>query len=165
MNKLKFISLLILVPLLSPGQRPVKSVYGELGGPGIFLSANYDTRLANSNKGLGVRAGVGTIFDQYSLGFTLPVGLNYLLGKEKNFLELGVGASYIHFIAKNQDGWFNFKKENFVATYGWIGYRYQPPKNGFTFRAGLCPFFNDINFPNIAGSFMYAGLSFGYSFQ
>ena len=90
MNKLKFISLLILVPLLSPGQRPVKSVYGELGGPGIFLSANYDTRLANSNKGLGVRAGVGTIFDQYSLSFTLPVGLNYLLGKEKNFLELGL---------------------------------------------------------------------------
>jgi hypothetical protein len=41
-----------------PSQR-AQSVYGEIGGNGILLSANYDVRFANSQKGLGLRIGIG----------------------------------------------------------------------------------------------------------
>jgi len=33
----------------------------ELGGQGLLLTANYDTRFGNSRNGLGGRAGIGYI--------------------------------------------------------------------------------------------------------
>lgn len=165
MKPLYLITILAIIPLLSKAQKATKTVYAELGGPG-FLSANYDARLLRSNKGLGFRVGVGTVFDSYTAGITIPVGINYLVGKEKNFLELGLGASYVHLPSVNQDQPFNFPKESFIAPYGWIGYRYQPIQKGFTFRAGVCPFFRDLNIPKVVLSEnIFAGLSFGYSFQ
>jgi hypothetical protein len=165
MKKRFFVSLLATIPIISFAQHRGKGVYAELGGQSIVLSVNYDTRLLQSNKGFGMRAGVGTVFDPYSFGFTVPVGLNYLLGKDRNFLELGVGATYVHFQDKNQDSWFNFRKENFVATNTWVGYRYQPPQKGVTFRAGICPFFTDLNLPPVASSSIWAGVSFGCSLR
>ncbi len=165
MKQSYFIGVLIIVPIFSIAQHAAKNVYLELGGPGGFISANYDTRVSKSDKGLGIRAGVGSIFDFYTIGYTLPVGLNYLVGKRKNFLELGLGVTYVHLPSVNQDQPFNFKKESFFAEYGWVGYKYQPLQKGFTFRAGLCQFFNDLNIPAILGvPSLYAGLSFGYSF-
>jgi hypothetical protein len=166
MRQAYFIVAFILTSLFSTAQVPAKNVYAELSGPGGFLSFNYDTRLTKSSNGLGVRAGVGFLFDFYNAGYTVPAGLNYLVGKENNFLELGAGISFFHFKEKNQDSWFNFDKENFLTQFISVGYRYQPLHKNFTFRAGLCQFFNDHNLPTILGlPALYPSLSFGYSIR
>ena len=153
------------MPIFSVAQQPTKNVYLELGGPG-FISANYDARLSKSNNGLGVRAGVGVISDLQASGFTLPVGLNYLVGKRKNFLEIGTGVSFVYLPIINQDQPFNFPGEKFLVAYGWLGYKFQPPDKGFTFRAGLCQYFRDLNLPTILGvPSLYPALSFGYLFH
>lgn len=165
MKHLYFISIFILLSFLTEAQSHVKNVYAELGAPG-FLSANYDMRLSDSNKGLGFRVGVGTIFDVYTFGVTVPVGINYLIGMEKHFLELGAGVSYVYLPRVNQDQPFNFRKESFLASYVFAGYRYQPSQKKFTFRAGLCKLFNDINIPAVLGiSNLLPSVSFGYSLR
>jgi hypothetical protein len=160
-----YFSLLLLLPILIKAQAPAKNVYVELSGPGGFISANYDARLQKSDKGIGLRAGVGTLFDAYSIGYTVPVGVNYLVGKDKKFFEVGAGVSYYHFQVQNQDSWFNFKSGNFLAPYLAVGYRYQARPKGVSFRAGLCQFLYDFNLPAILGvPSLYPTVSLGYSF-
>lgn len=164
MQPRNIISLLLLLPMLSAAQKPKKIIYAELGPPGGLLSVNYDVRFKPSSSGLGFRAGAGMLFDFYNLGYALPVALNYVAGREKNFFEAGTGASLFHFKETNQDSWFNFKKETFVAPFVWLGYRYQPTEKRFTFRAGVCQFLNDFNLPTVFGiPSLYPSLSFGYA--
>jgi len=142
--------------------KAAKAMYAELGSPG-FLSFNYDARVTKSYKGLGVRAGVGLLFDQEGFGFTLPVAANYLIGDRTHFLGLAAGASFYSFKERNQDSWFNFRETDFVAPFGWVGYRYQPPDMRFVFRGGYGHVF-------VAGmpGFLRApvpSLSFGYSIR
>lgn len=140
-----------------------KSIYVELGGPGL-ASANFDMRFANKEDGLGFRVGIGgfSIGSSYSGGgtriLTLPLGLTYLLGKDqKNYFELGAGVTPV-LSSYNND--YN-NKDEFRNTFGhlYFGYRLQPAKGGFLFRAGITPVFGN-------GYFIpyYAGISFGYKF-
>ena len=140
-----------------------RSLYAEIGGPSGFLSFNYDWRWQKTQNGIGSRIGIGTFFDPYSIGFSLPVAVNYLFGSHVHFFELAGGASFFHFKEKNQDGWFDFSKENFVAPFVWAGYRYQAAASRFVFRAGLTEFFNRpmpeyLRLP-------FPSLSFGYSLR
>jgi hypothetical protein len=146
-----------------PDTERAKAVYAELGGPGGFLSLNYDTRFRKATSGLGIRFGAGLIFDPYGAGFTLPLAFNYLAGRGPHFLELAGGASFFHFQQRNQDGWFGFEKENFLAPFAWAGYRYQPLHKKFVFRAG----FNKFIGPDMPGYLQVPvpGLSFGYSIR
>lgn len=165
MKLLHFAAILIIIPVSCIAQQSAKNVYVELGGPG-FISANYDTQLSKLNNGFGVRIGVGVISDLQAYGLTLPVGLTYLIGKRNNFMEIGAGASYVHLPNINQDQPFNFPNESMVVGYGWLGYKYQPANDGFTFRAGLCQYLRDLNLPVILGvPSLYPALSFGYSFH
>lgn len=41
-------------------QTAAKSIYGEVGGPGIF-SINFDTRFSKQENGFGMRVGIGGI--------------------------------------------------------------------------------------------------------
>lgn len=160
----QLILIILISPVVSLAQRSAKNVYVELGG--ITIAAIYDTRISNSNKGLGARAGLGLVIDRHSARYVLPVGLNYLAGSRKNFLELGAGVMYVYFREASRDSWFNFTKENFLLPYGWIGYKYQPLQKGFTFRAGLCQYWQDLNLEPILGiTNLYPSLSLGYSFQ
>lgn len=157
---------LVLLSLLSVAQVPARSVYAELSGPGGFLSLNYDARLAKSDKGLGVRGGIGLVYDLYTFGFAIPVGLNYLAGEENHFFEGGAGVSFFHKKEKNQDSWIRFNKESFLTPYLTAGYRYQPVAKKFMFRAGLCLFLNNQGFPTLGGvPPLYPGFSFGYSIR
>lgn len=158
-------ALLVIISILAIGQPTEKNFDLELGGPGLGISAIYDTRLTKSNKGFGFRGGIGAIFDQRTIGFALPFNMNYLLGKRKNFLELGAGMSFLHVELNNQDSWFNFEKENSLTPYGWIGYRYKPIEKGFTFRAGLCLLSGSYTHGIVGASSLYPGLSLGYSFK
>ena len=165
MKLLHFAAILIVIPVSCISQQSAKNVFVELGGPG-FISANYDVRLSKINDGFGVRVGVGIISDLQASGITLPVGLNYLIGKRNNFIEIGAGASYVRLPNVNQDQPFNFPAESMVVGYGWLGYKYQATDNGFTFRAGLCQYLRKLNLPVILGvTSLYPSLSFGYSFH
>jgi hypothetical protein len=130
-----------------------QSIFFELGGPGL-ASFNFDTRFSPENDGLGGRIGFGgASVDGAGISF-IPVGLNYLLGKDnRNYFEIGLGGTIV--LGGDGDG------DNFSETFGYLnfGYRLQPADGGFQFRAFMSPVFG-------SGFFIpyWGGLSFGYSF-
>ncbi len=145
-----------ILPITQAQQKAAKSVYFELGGPGI-ASFNFDTRFGKKENGLGARVGFGGISLDGLTALFIPVGLNYLFGKETtNYFELGGGITPL--IASvgftNGEGIFS-------SSFGYLifGYRYQPRVAGFTFRVAVNPIFNKQGFFPI-----YGGVSFGYKF-
>ena len=148
------ICFIFTLAISAKSQTSAKTVYFELGGPGL-ASVNYDMRFQNKNDGLGFRVGLGGFsIDDASVLF-VPVGLNYLLGKDgKNYFEVGGGITAVS--AKN-----HVDSETFGTTFGHLnfGYRLQPSNGGFLFRAGIVPIFNKDGFIPY-----YAGISFGYKF-
>jgi len=145
----------LIISVASQGQA-AKSMFFELGGPGI-ASLNFDTRFSNREDGIGGRVGIGGFsIDNEGVVF-IPIGLNYILGKDqKNYFEIGAGITPL--IAS---GDFSNDGGNFTTTFGHLlfGYRMQPASGGFTFRAFICPVFGN-------GFFVpyYGGVSFGYKF-
>ena len=156
MKKLSLIFTLAMAAFQFVSAQSAQSVYFELGGPGI-ASFNYDIRFSGREGGLGGRIGVGyskLVSGGSSVGY-LPLGINYLFGKEKgHYFELGGGVTPV----------FNSSPEgNSVITETFahlvLGYRFQPIGSGFTFRAFVCPVYgNGVFIP------YYAGISFGYKF-
>ena len=69
-------------------------IYFELGGPGIIYSFNYDGRFGGYENGIGFRVGVGGAYWNGDGYVALPVQLNYLLGTNGKYLEIGAGATY-----------------------------------------------------------------------
>lgn len=139
-----------------------QNVFVELGGPGLLFSANYDTRFSNKADGLGGRIGLGFISSSGSSLFTLPLQLNYLLGKNNKYFEIGLGATYASY---NGSDLFSFDSNNNVSeshVFGnmTFGYRYQPIEGGFNFRAAITPLFDSSSFIPY-----YFGISFGYTFK
>lgn len=141
----------------STAQSYGNNVYVELGGPGV-ASINYDMRFQKKEDGLGFRAGIGGFSIDGSSYFFVPLGLNYLISKdEKNYFELGAGLTLVSTNGSSD----NPKNLNFNSNFGhmYFGYRRQPKKGGFLFRAGIVPIFSkDFFFP------FYAGVSCGYKF-
>ncbi len=152
------ISLLLLSTTFLKAQTAAKSVYVELAGPGI-ASINYDTRFSKTEGGLGGRIGAGYFASSGASLLTVPVGLNYLIGKDrKNYFEAGAGFTYLH--AHGDD--ISIGDANSTSgSFGHLsfGYRLQPANGGFTFRAAIVPIFGK-------GFFIpyYFGISFGYKF-
>lgn len=153
------IGLLITVSTIK-AQTAAKVVFFELGGPGL-ASVNYDMRFTKSESGIGGRVGIGG----FSLGsksfrttaIFIPVGLNYIMGKDgRHYFEFGGGITPV-FVNDNNV----VNSDKFKSTFGHIniGYRLQPKEGGFFFRAGITPIFNkDFFWP------YYGGVSFGYKF-
>jgi len=137
--------------------RAPQAFYAELWGKGLLFTANYDRRFSKRLDGLGFSIGAGYIkIDDVSL-FSLPVGLNYLLGKNGKYFELGAGASY--FSARITDIGDATDHGSTVVGTMTIGYRSQPVHSGFMFRAGVNPiFFKNTFIP------YWPYVSFGYSF-
>lgn len=131
------------------------NIFVELGGPGLF-TFNYDTRFSPGEDGLGARAGIGYFSTGGTSFLSIPVGLNYLLGKDEKFFEMGINASYF---SAHVD--FGSDSGSGSTVFGSLlfGYRKQPVDGGFSFRAGVSPYFNaDVFVPFIPY------ISFGYSF-
>lgn len=146
----------IAMPAMVNAQGAAKSVYFELGGPGL-ASFNFDTRFGPREDGLGGRIGIGGFSIEGTGAVFIPVGLNYLLGKDKkNYFEIGAGVTPVIV-----SGDFTDDDGNFTSTFGHLnfGYRLQPQNGGFTFRAFMCPIFGGFGFVPY-----YGGLSFGYKF-
>lgn len=147
----------LLVIGLTAGAQAAKSIFFELGGPGL-ASFNFDTRFSNKEDGFGGRIGVGgfTIrVDGESDGVVfIPIGVNFLTGKDqKNYFEVGAGVTPV-IVSGDGDG-------DFTSTFGHLnfGYRLQPRNGGFTFRAFITPVFGSFGFIPY-----YGGVSFGYKF-
>jgi len=170
--KTKHTALLILVLLffniLAKGQESAstssgsekrgQNIFVELGGQGLLFTANYDTRFSNRRDGLGGRVGIGYIAEGGDNATTIPISMNYLLGKGKHFFEMGLGATLLATGGSDNSLLFDENNSNIIGTMS-FSYRLQPVDRGFSFRAGLTPIFNkDFFIP------YYAGLSLGYSF-
>lgn len=134
-------------------QRPTRNLFVELGGAGMIMTFNYDQRFTKSDVGIGGRIGIGGFaLPENDHLVAIPVGINYLMGKNGKYFEIGAGATYFGGNAILDDT--NEVMGNLV-----FGYRRQPEDGGFMFRAGLTPFFNHETFIPYVGH-----LSFGYTF-
>lgn len=137
-----------------PG-KAASCVYGELGGNSPLFSANYDFRF-RGQKGLGMRVGAG-LFGGSGGGLVMvPIGLNNLSGKAPNYLEIGLGATYLSLT--DDDEFFEGSTMLLVPS---IGYRYQPLGKGFTARVFASPL---ISLNEGGGWFMWGGVSAGFKF-
>ena len=152
-----------------------KVIYSEFGGPGVLLSINYDSRIKKGEYlGLGYRVGAGFCIATFESGnidawgypdyytrsyYTIPIGINYVLGKKgsSHSFEMGAGTT----ILTRKVSLFYYD----VATPGhFIGhlsfmYRRVPVDGGFSFRAGFTPVIGT------SGDLLpMAAVGFGYSF-
>lgn len=125
-----------------------QQVYVELLGASTTVGVHYDSRFGK-NSHWGFRAGLAftstdneDFIDSGPLktrGVTLPVGINYLIGKNKHFAELGLGVSFGNYQCTFRKEEKLFKK-NITGSFLFLdmGYRYQPAK-GVSVRLGLNP--------------------------
>ena len=131
---------------------PIKhhSVYLELGGNSGVYSLNYDYSLpVSENTKLAVGGGLAllSIYSYHegpspvktNLYFFTPEA-NLLFGKNSHHLETGASLILFQIPALR------------------VGYRYQPAKGGFLFRAGFTPLLFRMEI------FPWGGISFGYTF-
>jgi hypothetical protein len=172
--------LMLLCTITGFAQPTTKAVYVEIGGAGLPFSFNYDTRFKKGvNTGIGGRIGLGGFALEDEKMLTVPVQLNWLFGKEKNFFELGFGATYLHYkgysyyedyvcgvtgcypTGKVYAGDFILPISNVNSVMGTLnfGYRRMPTGSGFTWRAAITPVFNENGFWPL-----YAGVGIGYKF-
>jgi hypothetical protein len=130
-------------------------IYLELGGSGIVYTLNFDTRFNKRENGLGFRIGAGGAGGNDGGYFAIPAQLNYLLGENGKYLELGGGITYI----KTEDDDFFFDETSTVAANLVVGFRSQPfAKKGLTWRIAFTPFIG-------GGGFLpWGGASIGFRF-
>lgn len=156
---------------------PKNVVFAELFGPGMSVSVNYDFRFENQIDGLGMRIGIGGYKINENDRFSVPIGLNYLIGRRNMFFEVGGNVVYSSsgFFIVNA---FEFDFEDDTSTGNILGVlnfglRRQAVDGGFNFRASLNPVFGiqktRDDFTNIETKEfffwpIYGGVSFGYSF-
>jgi hypothetical protein len=155
MKKIAIIALVLISSVTMANSQAAKSVFFELGGPGL-ASINFDTRFSSREDGFGGKVGIGGFSIDGEGAVFIPVAVNYLFGKDgKNYFEVGGGVTPVIVSSDEQDA------DNFTSTFGHLnfGYRLQPQKGGFTFRAFISPVFGSWGF------FPYwGGVSFGYKF-
>lgn len=131
------------------------SIYAEVLGNGIILSANYELQLSNK-PGFGIHAGIGLA----GVMPAIPLGMTYLvkIGKQKSFIETGIGITFAE-----KDLWDDNKTQlpsnpYQVAFIPSLGYRHHSPY-GLMWKLIYSPFFNKEN--NEPGFF---GASVGWRF-
>lgn len=140
---------------------PQHSIYGEVGGPCWGISANWDARLKKDSP-WGYQVGLGwagqweNMMDihTHTMYYGLTTGMNYLIGKRKSRLELGLGNQLclissklvVAYMDKESD--ISIKSENKTQVrdflYMNVGYRYTST-HGFQFRCGVTPMVNITN--------------------
>lgn len=154
--------LIFMLPLSGVGQNEIKreAIFLEGLGSGIFYSFNYDWRFKEQANGLGAKIGLGyTAIDGYSVA-TIPFAANYLIGKKRNFLEFGLGATVLLLSEANSTTAASDRRlsASGLLFNGIIGYR-RVAKSGFLLRAGFIPFFSSD-----AAELFAPQLSIGYAF-
>lgn len=149
----------------------LQSVMLELGGMSNGIGLNYEYRLPKHPE-WGLRAGLSWGYSNESVlsfysgserSYTVPLGVNYLLGKRRSKLEIGTGVNLGIYNTHAKLGDQSAKENNFAYyCFAGAGYRYQG-RNGFQFRTGLGPVFN-LGGKHTTETGMYVYLSFGWAF-
>lgn len=134
-------------------------LYGELIGSTFGLGVSYErTAVSDTSIQLNVRVGTGTIIFVNAVPL---VGMNILIGKKKNLLE--IGANGIRTYAFGILG----GESTYLLVNPVIGYRYQGA-SGLLFRATFTPmieaFDPDDWVSNDRPFLPLAGVSLGFSF-
>lgn len=136
----------------------MKAIYIELLGNGFAYSFNFDIRFTRSDRGIGGRFGIGYAdMPEVDSLLTIPVMINYLLGKNSKYFEIGGGIVYVngkHFLTRK----LGTPGDVIYGTFT-FAFRYQPINNGFFFKAGLTPVLGKEGFLPY-----WAGVSLGYAF-
>lgn len=132
-----------------------QTIYVESGNTGMLGSISYDRHLSKKPGGFGFKIGYATDFSRIS---GVPVGVYYLLGQRKNFLELGLGETYLAAKKEAEIAGLDYPEDYEMQTVLFfsmndlppgkteflhcftIGYRLQPPTWGFCFRTGFTGF-------------------------
>jgi hypothetical protein len=168
---LLFVFTLFLVHLFAQSEEPTferrgHGTFFELGGAGFSYTFNYESRFGESNRGLGARVGIGFSSLSDISCFTLPVHINYLLGKKdgKHYLEIGAGYTYIDLREMDDyrinDELIYFEGTSFASFS--LMYHRHPPLGGFLWKIGFTPLVGDFS---DGRSFVpHFGLAFGYAF-
>lgn len=167
------------------------NIYMEFFGASNTFGVSYDTRIKKGSQ-FGYRIGISYSYSSSSSflfenssstkGVTFPLEVNYLLGKKRHNLDLGVGLNigiydanytYTNYSSQNVGSITIITPEETInrseTYFGYyifsnIGYRYQR-KKGFLFRTGISPSFNLGDSHGIKKKpFIYPYVSFGYSF-
>ena len=86
--------------------------------------------------------------------------VNYLTGEGNSHLELGVGGIIYSAHVNGEWAFWKSPDEDLSGVLGTatLGYRYQPTAEGFFFKIGATPMFNE------SGVLPTGGLSLGYAF-
>ena len=153
-----------------------KSFYVEFGGPGVLFSANLDGRFNSESKlGLGYRVGLGfgaefekeysdeNFFPDLSVSSygTIPLGINYLFGKEHSphLFEIGAGTTILFHSGERIRVYSDNRGTGHFIGHATFMYRRQPLNGGFTFRVGLMPVVG-----NLGDFYLSAAVGLGYAF-
>ena len=163
----------IICPALALSQdtntvAPIKrnSIYVEYAGQGLYPSVSFD-RLYRTDKKFktSFTGGLTLVPIPDYFVFSIPISYNYLIGKRKSKLELGIGLTAMYLREGNIPASYGYKDDNGVYHYEQfighehnffayftpkIGYRYQNPNGGLFLRATLTP--------HIAGISSYGGV-------
>lgn len=136
------------------------TIYVELLGNAGIYSFNYERRVSNRFWG---RIGVGYYPGPFGELVAVPIGLNYMMGKEAKFFELGLVITPIY--AESNFDLFSeseSKNEEFgIILSPTIGYRYQPQKKkNLFFKIAFTPLLTTLETTFVPSG----GLSIGYSF-
>ncbi|GAB3916367.1 hypothetical protein GCM10028826_32710 [Mucilaginibacter boryungensis] len=140
-----------------------QTVFLEAGGAGVVFSANYDTRFSKKRNGWGGRIGIGYFHDRPGSIVLLPIQVNYLFGKTKNFFELGAGITAGSVDDKTDvpfgdDG----KTVNGAVATLTAAFRHQALGRGIYYKISFDGIFDTENLHNV---FPYIGAGLGYTFR
>lgn len=148
-----------------------KNIFIGLFSSNNLMSINYDMRFSKKKEnGLGFGLGFG--YTPYVKNFTLakyisvPVEINYLIGKRKHFGKIGLGYLYNYswtdllFTTNSDEPFFWESKEHYV--YVPVAYRFQAIEKGLFLELVV----NSAVSKDLTGINMeiFPGLNIGYSF-
>jgi len=167
MKKISIFSVLLLAMLFSTfsakAQENSRRFYTEFLGPGVILSANYDSRFKTDQRlGWGYRVGVGfgvgsvqgdtQYYQNYYTGetesyreevtrsyYSIPIGINYVFGKPDRSSSFEVGATATILTRKVDLYNYDVTKRGYVIGGMQFMYCRIPVNGGFTFRIGFTP--------------------------
>lgn len=139
-----------------------QAIFLEALGSGGIFSINYDRRLEYGNGGIGARIGIGLgtgyeiNADDYNRRVSVPLMINYILGRRRSGLETGIGIIPEYALnkpidEKRMNAWGNLN----------VGYRFQSIRKGLMVRAIWSPL---LSFDGSLDP-SWAGVSVGYSFK
>ncbi|MFI5139292.1 MAG: hypothetical protein ACHQIM_15825 [Sphingobacteriales bacterium] len=138
-----------------------RSVFIEVGGAGLALTLNYDSRFGQTRDKWGYRAGAGYYNTGANSVFSVPFQVNYLYNighSTSSFIEAGAGTTFL--ISRGSTNGTYFQFDNITGFCGTVslGYRYQQENGGINFRIVFDPIIYD------QGLLYEGGISIGYTF-